>query len=215
MDRLSPRNQMIIAAAVVAVLAVAVVMLVIVPTFDKAAELDAQIQTENQNLMAAQALLARRQSAKAQSAANEVELMRIANQVPDTPQLPSVIIELQEIANLSDVALAQVSAGDIEVPETEEGSEPAQYSIVPINVVVEGGWVDITDFFHRLDRMHRGHRIASVTVNYVPETEEEPAHIEADLALEVYVMAAMESGPKPPELPSEEATESTGATSAP
>lgn len=215
MGRLSIRNQMFIAIALIAALALAFVLLAIIPAFQRSADLDAQIETESMNLSTAEALLARRQSAKAQSASNEAELMRIANQVPESPQLPTVIIELQELANLADVTFFEISPQDIVVPDVVEGAPAANYSIIPISVMLHGDWLDHIDFFHRLSRMERGHRISEVTLNYIPETDEEPAYVECGFTLEVYVMAAIAAAPVPPALPSQQATESAPATAAP
>ena len=212
MGRLSIKNQMIIAIALVAVLALAFIFLAIVPKFQAAADLDAKIETESMNLSTAQALLARRQSAKAQSAANEAALLHIANQVPDSPQLPTVIIELQELANLADVSFHEVSPAGIVVPQVEAGAAAAEYSIVPISIITRGDWLDHIDFFHRLDRMDRGHRVAEVSFNYIEATDDEPAYVECAFTLEVYVMAAIAPSSPPPALPSGSTTESASST---
>lgn len=189
MKRLSAQNQMYVAIAIVLVLSLAFVFFGILPNFQEAKTLDGEIATEQQNLTTAQALVARRQSAKAQSAGNEVELMRIANQVPDSPQLPSLIIELQDVANAAGVQLPQMSFGDIAPPKpAADGSIPA-YNMLSISLVFSGEWAEVIDFTRRLNALDRGVRI--VSSSYAPVASETGStRITGSATIEVYMMAA-------------------------
>lgn len=193
MSRLSARTQIIIAIAVIAALAVAFIVLGIVPLLTAASEVDAQIEQANASLTAAEATLARRQSAKAQSAQNEVELMRIANQVPDTPLLPSVIIELQDVANAAGLEFPQITVGDLTPGQAADGAETSDYSAIPLTAVVRGEWADIIEYCRKLYELNRGVRITSSSHIYVPATETSEAYVQATIELEVYVMAAAET----------------------
>lgn len=194
MSRLSAQVQLYIAIAVIAVVALAVVFLGILPQFQKASTVSSEIATEQSNLSAAQALLARRQSAKAQSAANEIDLMRIANQVPDSPQLPSVIIELQDVANASGVSLQSIAPGEPGAPEPMADGVVGDYTVVPVTFLVRGDWAELIDCLRRINDLERGTRVTEVAVAYVPAVIQEgaptvPAYVEANITLEVYVMA--------------------------
>lgn len=195
MNRLSVQVQMYILIAVVVLLSLGVVLLVIMPMVQEASDLEAKIAAEQANLATAQALVARRQSAKAQSAANEVELMRIANQVPDSPQLPGVIIEVQDVANAAGVELPQISIGDVSPAAAgADGVVPA-FSVLQITVRYGGDWPDVIDFDRRLRSLNRGVRVVSTRLSYVPETEEEDAFVDATSILEVYTMSATAAAP--------------------
>jgi len=197
MGKLSAQNQMLIAIALIVVIAVATVFLAIMPLFREASAVDAEIQTEQTNLVTAQALVARRQSAKAQSAANEVELMRIANRMPDSPQLPSVIIELQDVANAAGLEFPQITvAGLADGPAAADGT-PAGYHVLPLTISVRGDWSDIVDYYHRIDKLERGTRVTTTSFTYIPETPEVRAMIQAVISMEVYVMAPAASAPSP------------------
>ena len=193
MSRLSGRTQMIIAIVVIAVLAVVFIVVGILPLITSAADVDGQIETENANLAAAQATLKRRQSAKAQSAQNEVELLRIANEVPDTPLLPSVIIELQDVANAAGLDFPQITVGDVTPGRAADGSETTDYSAIPLTVVVRGEWADIIEYYRKLDELTRGIRVTSSSFIYVPEAETSAEYVQATIILEAYVMAATTS----------------------
>lgn len=195
MNRLSVQMQMYILIAVIVLLTLGVVLLVIMPMVQEASDLEAKIATEQANLATAQALVARRQSAKAQSAANEVDLMRIANQVPDSPQLPGVIIELQDVANAAGVELPQISIGDV-APATAgvDGVVPA-FNVLNLTVRYNGAWTDVIDFNRRLMNLNRGVRVVNTTLTYVAETEEDDAYIDATSVLEVYTMSTTPPAP--------------------
>lgn len=192
MKRLTAQMQMYVAIAVVAVLTLAAVFFGILPLLQEAASLDAQIETEQSAVAAAQALVARRQSAKAQSAANEVELMRISNQIPDSPQLPAVIIEVQDVANAAGVELPQLEVGDV-VPAAAlaDGTIPA-YSELELTIIIRGDWAEIIDFCRRLNALDRGVRFTTSTFVYIPGDAEADVegYVEGSATLEVYTMAA-------------------------
>lgn len=197
MNRLPVKMKMYILIAVVALLTLGILFLVIMPLVQEASDLDTQIAAEQTNLSTAQALVARRQSAKAQSAANEVELMRIANQLPDSPQLPGLIIEIQDVANAARVALPDIGVGAVEpAAPGPDGVVPA-YSVLQITVRFSGDWASVIDFERRLGMLDRGVRIVSTTFTYVPETEEDEDYVEASSVLEVYMMPAVATSPAP------------------
>lgn len=120
--------------------------------------------------------------------------MRIANEVPDSPQLPSVIIELQDVANGSGLDLITLQPGGLELGKAEiEGGIP-QYSAVPINLELEGDWADYIDFFRRVENLNRGTRVVGATFSYYPKTDDKAAHVAATIDIEVYVTAVVDDG---------------------
>jgi type IV pilus assembly protein PilO len=210
---LSARNQIIIAVAIILVLAVAFTFLGILPMFRQAGEVDAQILTANSDLQAAQALVARRQSAKANSAQNEVELMRIANQVPDSPQLPTVIIELQDVANAAGLLFPQITVGALSPGAPSVEGQTPEYSKLSITLLVQGDWADVIEFYRKLDKLDRGVRVTNSTFSYVPESETSDAYVNANIVLEVYVMTSASSTPPPAvSAPSQETSPSVNTT---
>jgi Tfp pilus assembly protein PilO len=211
MNRLSARNQIIIAVAVLLVGAIAFVMLAIVPLFQQAADVDSQIDAKKTELVNAQAVVARRQSYKAQSAQNEVELMHIANQVPDAPQLPSVIIDLQDVANTCDLDFPTITVGALAAKTLEDGTTAA-FSTLPVTLLVSGDWANVIDYYRKLDKLDRGVRVTTSQFAYVPETEETEAYVQANIVLEVYVMAAAPPMVEQPPAASQATTPPAGAT---
>jgi type IV pilus assembly protein PilO len=156
--RLTPRTELLIGIATIVVVALAVIVVLIVPQFGVLAKQDAELAKAQQDVTAAQATLAQRQSAKNQAAQTQADLMTLQNQIPDSPELPTLIIEMQDIANDAGLAWSKVEP---KVPEVREG-----YSAVPIGVSLSGTWPDTVDYVRRLSRLERQLRI--VSVNIVP-----------------------------------------------
>jgi len=197
MNRLSAQMQMYIAIGVIVLVTVAFVFLAILPKFQEASAIDDQIAAAETQLQTANALLARRQSIKAQSAVNEVELMRIANQIPDSPQLPAVIIELQDVANAAGVEIPTIAISDIgAAPVAVDGSTQA-YSVLPLTLTYSGQWSEVIDFNRRLNALNRGLRVKSGSFTYSPAVEEISSFITANGTVEVYVMQAATSAIQP------------------
>ena len=190
MSRLSAQTQMILAIVVIVVVAAAFVMLGIVPVFQESAALNDKIAQAEMDLQSARTLVQRRQAAKAEAAANQVELMKLANRVPDSPQLPTVIIQLQDAANAAGLEFAQISPQSVEPGEEVAAGEVPAFSKVAISVVLRGSWADVIEFTRKLDAMERAIRITASNFANVPESEEQDRYVEANITLEVYVMSA-------------------------
>ncbi|MCE5190179.1 MAG: type 4a pilus biogenesis protein PilO [Actinomycetia bacterium] len=190
MNRLSAQTQMIVAGVIIVVIAVAGLFLGILPVFDKTRQMDARISALDGQIMTENAVVASRQSAKAQAAQTEVDLIKIANQVPESPELPSLIINLQDTANQAGLVFAQITP---QTPAAVLGADgqPLGYSSIQIEVKVEGQWADIIQYVRTLSKYTRGIRVKSVALNGVDATETQERYVGAKLVLEVYTMSVI------------------------
>ena len=152
--RISPKAEIVVALVIIALAALGMVFFVIVPQFGALAEQNRQLAKAEQDIQSAQNLLAQRQSAKARAAQTQVDVMRLENQIPDDPQLPTLIIELQNIANEAGLDFVRINPA---VPTARGG-----YNVVPISVTLEGRWADCVDYVHRLEKLDRQIRVVSV-----------------------------------------------------
>lgn len=193
MNRLSSTNQLIVVGVVIVVVSAAAIVFGIMPLFQKAADLDTQLLDADTQMQTANALLERRLSAKARAASNEVELMRVANQVPESPGLPSVIIELQDTANAAGLEFVQISPSEMTV-----SSENPSYSTISLVVVVRGDWADVIEYTRKIDKLQRGVRTRLGNFSRVEETDDAglvTAYVDAQMTLEVYVMNLSAAAP--------------------
>jgi Tfp pilus assembly protein PilO len=210
---LTATQKLIISVVIFVVLFIAAVGLLIVPQASRISSLNAEIEQAESDFEAASLLLERRQEAKARAAVTESELLRLSNEVPESPELPSLVIDLQNTANEADLDFVRVSPG---LPEQGEGE---QYVTVPIEVTVAGHWAKYVDYLRLLRLNVRQLRIAQFDVVWPDETgvTDDPAlteeeelwvydhgnRIQADMVIEVYQItgeaaATTATAPPPP-----------------
>jgi type IV pilus assembly protein PilO len=207
MNRLSATNQMIIAGVLIVAIAAAAVFLGILPLFDEAAKMDEDIAALDTQIMTEKALVERRLSAKAQAAQTDVDLIALANRVPESPDLPTLIINLQDAANASGLVFTQIAPGVPTEKMNAEGTS-AGYSAIPMNIKVEGQWSDLIEYVRRLAGFPRGLRVTQTTFTDVPASETSDRIVSADVTIEVYTMSVINVSSAPPAVPSGSATPS-------
>lgn len=207
MNRLSARNQMIIAGLLIVAVAMGVVFLVILPLFDSAAQMDTEIADLDSQIMSEKALVDRRLSVKAQAAQTDVDLIHLANQVPESPDLPTLIINLQDAANASGLVFAQI-APQAPTPVTRADGAPAGYTSIPVSMKLEGEWSDLIEYVRRLSKFPRGLRITQAAFTNVVATSERERYVDAQLTVEVYTMSVINVSGTAPTVPSAPTTTS-------
>lgn len=184
MPKLSARDQMIVAGVLIGIVAVAFIVLLIVPQFGKLSQLDADMAKAEADIAAANQLLAARQEAKQQAAQTQAQLTQLENQIPDAPEMAALIIELQDTANDAGVAWYRF-----------QPSKPAAaaegYQKMPLSFSVTGQWDDVNDYLRRLSELERAVRVLSVevvpdTTSVASETVGVGRKLTANLSLEVY-----------------------------
>ena len=157
--KISPRAEIVIALVIIAMVTLGMVFFVVVPQFNALAEQDRQLAKANQDIQSAQNLLNQRQSSKARAAQTQVDLMRLENQIPDDPQLPSLIIELQNTANEAGLVFSKITPA---APAAKDG-----YTTVPVGVLLQGRWSDCVDYVHRIEKLDRRVRVLSLKLTPV------------------------------------------------
>jgi len=199
-------QQKFIATIVAMVLvAVLIVALLVVPQFTRLSNLGQSVAQAQAEADAARVLLEQRQEIKARSAETEAKILRLANQLPENPELPTFIIELQDVINESGLDFAEMSP-------SEPAANPAGYDVISIDLVVQGEWVDVVVMLQRLRRVTRQIRIVSFDITEfeppAPATEvtspvaPDPRNlVQSSMTIEIYTMGepqpAQEATPAP------------------
>lgn len=165
--KLSPRIALIATAVALLLGIIVLAVVLVVPQFGRLGELESQIQSADDSVDQAQALLAVRQEAKTNAAATDAGLIELSAAVPETPDLPSFIIEMQDVAYDSNVVLRSIQPEEI-VPNTG-------FVTVPVRVTVWGAWADCVDFVQRTQKLTRQVRVYEVNVGVVDQSDRELA----------------------------------------
>jgi len=155
--KLTSSQKLIFAIVAVVVIAALAVFLLVVPQIGAMGRLDSEIAQADSDLAAAQTLLDRRQESKSRSAETESRLLRLLNELPESPEMPGLIIELQDAVNESGLEFVSITPQE---PEVREG-----YSAVLLEMQLTGRWEDYVDLLQRLRRLTRQVRIVGFDVS--------------------------------------------------
>jgi Tfp pilus assembly protein PilO len=188
--KIAPREQFILTVVGSVVLILIMVALLVYPSFQKLGKLDSQITQAQADVSTAKSLLAQRQAIKDRSSQTDATWLTLANQVPDNPDLPALIIELQDAAFDSGVQLVAVSPA--------APTNKVTYVSVPMQIEILGTWADTVDYLQRLAKLSRALRILQVTSGVSDNatvaaraTAELPDYFEqSTLSLEAYMIPA-------------------------
>jgi len=184
--KLTSTQKLIAVIAGVVILIALVVFLLIVPQLSAMSRLETQILQAEQDVAAARTLLSQRQQIKMNSAQTETQLLRLSNELPESPELPGFIIELQDALNESGLEFSTLEPAD-PVPNTG-------YQAIPLTISVKGAWPDIVDLMSRLRRITRQVRIVEFTVDPTAPSAEETVsasaapQLDAQITIEIYTI---------------------------
>lgn len=185
--KLSPRYTLILTAVGILLAVVILAVVLVLPQFGRLAEVETQISTSQQQADEAQALLEQRQAAKRDAAATDAQLLELAAALPENPDLPSLIIELQDVAYECNVQLRLV--------EPQPMTSGDGFVSVPLGLRIWGNWADSVEFIQRLQKLTRQVRVVDMTTDVLGEgdlivgvEQLDPYSVESQIVLETYVI---------------------------
>jgi Tfp pilus assembly protein PilO len=111
-------------------------------------ETDAAITAESTKLAAAQAKLAQAEITRAEGKKNQARLLELAKMVPDSSQVPSLLVQIQDLADQSGIKFISVSPG---APKESEG-----FQMIPLTLEFSGSYFDLSDFAYRTEQLVAG-----------------------------------------------------------
>ena len=191
--KIGPREQIILAIVAVVVVIVGIGAFLVWPQIQQLSDLDGKISSAQQDVNSARQLYAVRVQSKNRAAETDAKWLRQSNLVPEGPDLPSLIVELQDTAFSSGVQLIAVT------PSTPSGTQT--YYTIPISMQVIGTWSDTVDYLQRLLKLNRGLRIvqsSSVRTSNTEQANHENATLPdyallTNITLEAYMIPAAPS----------------------
>lgn len=189
---LAPRDRLIAFSAAAVLIVIVLIVVLVVPQFGKLGDLSAQIATAEQESDAARTLLDQRRQVKDNAAITDQTLIQLANAVPENPELPSLIIEIQDTAYASGVLVRSVT------PNPPVQSSPTAAIQMPMELQVAGTWADTVDFLQQLQKLTRQVRIVDFTSEVMNLTDASSLELKTPpyypvgttIRLETYVIPA-------------------------
>jgi Tfp pilus assembly protein PilO len=175
-----------IAIAVAALLLVAAVgyFALVKPQKGKAASLSSQIADQDKQIVEARALLAKAKNAQKVRVA---DLFRLTKAMPDQPDEAGIVLELTSVARQSGI--------DFESIAPSASTPLSGYQVIPITVIFDGNFFQLTDFLFRLRNLvdvRRGRSLPTVASS--PSTsvqfgqgEAKFPQVKATLTIDAYI----------------------------
>ena len=191
--KLTATQLMIIAGLLAAIAAIAVVVLLVVPQFHALTELDGRKLAVEQEMAQTKTTLGQLEQVKRGAAETQAQLIKISNQVPDSPELPTLVIEMQNAADSAGLDFQSIK------PAIPAPPSPLGYGAISVTMKLQGRWADILDFLRRTQRMTR--LVRQVSVEVVPATTgasasaattptpDTPVDLTTNVVIKVYVMS--------------------------
>jgi type IV pilus assembly protein PilO len=166
---------------------------------------------------AGQAIAAYSQKVAAARSAPKIriaDVYRLAKAMPNSPDMPDVLLELSQLARDSGIQFNSISPQ----PEIALGS----FSVLPITVTFDGTFYDLADLLYRLRSLVEVHagaldatgRLFSVdSLTFGQSPQQSFPHIQATLVIDAYVYGSSGAAPAAPPSTSTSATTTTSTSS--
>lgn len=106
---------------------------------------DTAITDESKSLADAQDKLAKAEITREEGKKNQARLLELAKMVPESSQVPSLLVQIQDLADQSGIKFISVSPGD---PKESE-----DFQIIPLTLEFAGSYFDLSDFAYRVEQL--------------------------------------------------------------
>lgn len=220
MDR-NDRNILILGVLIIVVLLVGYYFLLLSPLWTQYNEKVQERSDKEAQLADLQQQVNELEEVRRNAATIERQLLELAKRIPTQPEIPTLVVQIEEVATLSGVTQVSIVPGS---PGPPPGG--GDFSVVPITMSFEGTYDQLQDFLFRTRNLARLVTVNNVTYEPV-EAEATTAEVGAERTLQVEIEAdvyfqpsgvpqgAAPVAPTPPETttPATESTapEATGA----
>jgi Tfp pilus assembly protein PilO len=194
------KRQVPLAALLAPVLLIAAAVgffLLVKPQMEKSSDLDGQLADLRQQVDTA---LASQHETDSGETIDVADVFRLTKAMPDSTDIPGVILELNSVASAAGVDFVSIAPG---APVAKEGG----YEAVPITLTFQGNYYDLTDFLFRLrnlvvvndGELEAAGRLFSLDVMDLHEADRGFPQIEAALTVSAYAFATpAATGTAPP-----------------
>ena len=145
---MSRRNIYILGGLLLLIIVLGYWFLVLSPLRTNIADVDVQIEDQRMQLTQNQAQLAILERTKLDAQRNEARLIELAKMMPQRTELPSLLLQIQDLATESGIDFMTISPG----APTDSGL----YQTVPLALTFTGTFFDLNDFIYRAEQMAAG-----------------------------------------------------------
>ena len=108
------------------------------------------IEDQKTRYALAQSQLTQAKSTKQEGELNQARLLELAKMIPNDQELPSLLLQLQDLADQSGIDFVAITPGD----PTAAGT--GDYQLLPLSLTFAGTFFDVSDFTYRAEQMVAG-----------------------------------------------------------
>lgn len=148
------------------------------PQADQLASLSQQSQEEEVKITSAKATLARLENLKRSASKIEAKIIKVDRKIPKAPELPSFLVQLQNMANDASVSITQLKPGE---PKDEAG-----FSRMEADLQISGSYLATENFLFRLENAARAIRVDKLSMR-IGDVKNYPK-LESELTVSSFVM---------------------------
>jgi Tfp pilus assembly protein PilO len=159
------RRAPIAAAAIAVLVALLLIFLLVLPKMREVSDTEEELQAAKDQEMALAAELRALQDAQELAPETEQEIAAIDDAIPPTADLPGLFRLLDSAASRAAVDFFSFTPGTPVVHPTSE------FSTIPSQVTVTGGYFAIDEFLFLLETLPRAAKVTTIAVTGSPETE--------------------------------------------
>lgn len=139
--------------------------LLVSPQHSHASSLRAQAVSEQQSTAGVESQVAQLKQQQKGQLAQQQRLAQIADQIPDNPQLPTLIRELSAAAHKAGVSLVSLAPSQpTAVTATTTAATTSPLAQIPIAIQVTGSYFNIESFFQATRHMNRALLVTGFTL---------------------------------------------------
>lgn len=172
----SQRNVLLLGVGLILLVLIGYYVLLLGPQREELAERQEERDAREEQLAQLDAEVAELEDIQSRAPEIERELLELSRRVPEQPEVPTVVVQVEEIADEAGVTQLLVEPGDPEQPE--DGGE---YTIIPVTMSFEGNYGDLQNFLSRLQDLTRLVAVENVVHEAAEEEEgEDGAEVQQD-----------------------------------
>jgi Tfp pilus assembly protein PilO len=160
------RVRLALGGILIVALALVVFFMLINPIRGDIAVLRSKIDDENAKITKAEQELLVAEGTRSEGRRNQAKLMELAKMIPSSPEVPSLILQVQDLADKAGITWIQVS------PSEPSATLGLPYQTISLSLNFRGSFYDVSDFIYRAEQMVAGpgRLLAVKDVALSPET---------------------------------------------
>jgi type IV pilus assembly protein PilO len=158
------RNLLILGLLVILLLVVGYYFLLLGPLMSTLGERAQERSDKEAQLASLQQQVAELEAVRENAPEIERQLLELSKRIPEQPEVPTLVVQIEEIADASGVTQVSIEPGD---PGPPPGG--GDFSVLPVTMSFEGTYEELQDFLFRTRNLAR-----LVTVNQVSYCRVDP-----------------------------------------